>query len=907
MGFFFISNPLVYGNSHDPYSKKTDVVFACRIDPGSNELETLIWVKSLRKFGGKFSSCPIWIFVPNSINDITVYIRRHLEKLNAELFCFEADESILRFPFAAKIRASAKAESQAEGKYEHLAWMDPDNIFVNEPVEFELSPEEVLAYRPVHHINIGSRYNDPLDEFWGLIYKDCGVTDEKVFPMKPTVEEDSIRPYFNAGHLLLRPEKKILNKWEEMFLRIYRKPEYVEFYRKDIRYAIFVHQAVLSAVIMSECEHEQLKEFSSKYNYTLNLYHQIPAHRRVKKLNDLTTVRIDSYELPQHWRSLIEIDEPLKTWIKEQFRFKGVHVLAYFGHKTGANNFLNRDMYEQFGWNVAIAGLRETVEGCDFYAKPLKVKPFIPEIQMDEIKNITHYDGLAVMPVSSYFNEDPYRDFLDNPRALGLVKQAVKENIPVSTICSGARVLAAAGVIDGKRILGQPPFKQEYDRAGAIFLGKDFPPQIEGCILTGSRDQYYHYFISLALSTMIEERGRRGEHQSETEKDFIFTQEARVVKEGAAWQKIMGGFGADGGRDVAETDDGGLIVTGYTFSQGTGDADILVIKINSQGKVQWIQTFGGAGTEYGNDCEVVSDGYLISGYTTSFGAGSKDVYVIKLNKDGKVIWKNTYGGQSWDVGMSSCETDRGYLICGFTHSFGKGEEDVYLVHVDKAGNQVWAKAYGGERFEFGNSVEKIESGNYIIGASTGTYGKGNCDMYLLEVDKQGNEVWTRSLGGQMDSSLPEASRTPFDWSSQMRVCSDGGIISVGYSNAQDIMNVLVVKTDKKGNLLWTKNFGNSSFYDYGFSVDETIQGEYAICGTSKSVDENNELFLVFLDRDGKIISQNVYGGPGSDWGKAVCVKKNGEIVIAGHTDSNRFGSYELFLMELKGKDNERNH
>ena len=172
---------------------------------------------------------------------------------------------------------------------------------------------------------------------------------------------------------------------------------------------------------------------------------------------------------------------------------------------------------------------------------------------------------------------------------------------------------------------------------------------------------------------------------------------------------------------------------------------------------------------------------------------------------------------------------------------------------------------------------------------------------MIEVDKQGNEVWTKSIGGQLESALPEAGRTPFDWSSEMKLCSDGGIVSVGYSNAKDIMNVFVVKTDKKGNLLWGQNLGNSSFYDYGISIDETAQGEYVVCGASKAVDGNNEVFLAFLDKNGRILLKYVDGGRGSDWGKAACVKKNGEIVIAGHTNSDNFGSYELFLMELEGR------
>jgi hypothetical protein len=877
----------------------TKLVFACMVIPEHNEVESLIWARSVRHFSGRFSGNSIWMFIPNDVEALSSSRREELDELGVKLFPFKIDKEMLRFPLAGKPFAAAEAEKLASGKLDIVAWTDPDNIYLNEPNEIILPDKINLGYRPVHHVNIGSIYNQPLDEFWSLIYKDCDVPAHRVFPMKPNVEDVEIRPYINAGHLIFRPERGLMKKWRDNFSGLYSRPAYIELYKEDPRYAVFVHQAILSATILTETRGDEITKLSVRYNYPLNLYSQIPVAKRIERLNDLVTARYDLFANDQHWNALMEIDGPLKSWINEQFKLKGVNVLLLFDDRFGANNYLNRDLFEQYGWNITISGLRDVIPGCDFFSESFKVPPIKPAIKFDKIVNIDYYDALAIMPATSYYQPDPFGHLMKNKTALSLVKSAVNKNIPVLTICSGTRVLAAADVIRGKKVLGQAPFKNEYERAGAVYLGKDGPPQREGSIVTGSRDQYYNYSVSTALSTMIEDRGGRGEHQAPIPKDCIFEADSNIAGDSAAWQKTIGGFGSDGGRSIVQTSDGGFVITGYTFSQGTGDADILVVKTDSMGNVEWSRTFGGAGTEYGNACTIAENGYLVTGYTTSFGAGSKDVYVVKLDKNGNAVWSKTYGGESWDVGMSACSTGNGYMICGFTHSHGAGEEDVYVIRIDENGNELWTKTYGGERFEFGNSITKTGSGHYVIGATTGTFGGGNSDMYLLEIDEEGNVLWTKSIGGQLNSILPEAGRTPFDWCSQMKACSDGGYILVGYSNARDIMNVFVVKTDGKGNVLWGKNFGNSTFYDYGYSVSENSSGEYVVCGTSKSIKDNNDIFVAKLDDRGNIISRKTYGGNGSDFGSAVIVSREGDIVLAGQSNGTGFGLFDVFVMKLR--------
>jgi len=376
-----------------------------------------------------------------------------------------------------------------------------------------------------------------------------------------------------------------------------------------------------------------------------------------------------------------------------------------------------------------------------------------------------------------------------------------------------------------------------------------------------------------------------------TEKESGKSGSANItVSQITTFERTFGGGDFDQGYSVDETSDGGYIIVGETSSFGAGSYDVYLIKTDARGNKVWERTIGGGNWDVGHSVKETKDGrYLIVGSTQSYGAGGWDVYLIKTDSQGNKLWEKTYGAQYDDSGISVEETkDGSYIIAGWTWSYETGSYDVYLIKTDSNGNKLWEKTFGGAKDDYGNSVQETSDGGYIIAGETWSFGAGVKDVYLIKTDPQGNKLWEKVYGGEYADTARAVQET-----------SDGGYIVLGETSSfgAGAEDVYLIKTDSKGNKLWEKTFGGSG-HDFGISIQKTQDGGFIISGDTSSLGAGDyDVYLIRTDSEGKGLWERTFGGLSADEGYSVQETRDGGYIIAGRTFSAGAGASDVYLIK----------
>lgn len=296
------------------------IIFAARIDNSRQFPVFLVMVESLRTFGGQLKDAPFWLYMPKAIVPSGADALAPFKAVKAEIKTFETPKDAAWYPLSSWVLSSAAAEVEAEGKASILAWLGGDTVFLQEPGEFVLPKGKALGYRPVFHRNICPLYDEPLDPYWKRAYELMGVKESSLFPMITPADGDKIRPYFQAGCLVVRPERGLVRKWREMFNVLSKDPAIREMCEKDVRQRTFTFQVGLTGAFLNSLSRDEMLEFSDRINYPIFFREMFGGKRDFHDITNAVTIRYEHFfsKPPAGWDRQLQGPADKIAWIKER-------------------------------------------------------------------------------------------------------------------------------------------------------------------------------------------------------------------------------------------------------------------------------------------------------------------------------------------------------------------------------------------------------------------------------------------------------------------------------------------------------------------------------------------------------------------------------------------------------------
>jgi hypothetical protein len=358
--------------------------------------------------------------------------------------------------------------------------------------------------------------------------------------------------------------------------------------------------------------------------------------------------------------------------------------------------------------------------------------------------------------------------------------------------------------------------------------------------------------------------------------------------------KTFGGIYSDNGYCIERTNENGYIILGDTELNYDSQSDIWLIKIDNNGNIIWNRTFSESKKDYGQSIKQTSDGGFIILGMVDWGTIP---WLIKTNSIGVMEWDKKFDGEDNYYGKDVIQTsDGGFLIVGYwadntstrdTRHSKRGNSDIWLVKTSSNGTLEWNKTFGGIFYELGYSVQQTSDGGYIIVGYTRSFGAGQTDIWIIKTNEFGNMQWNKTIGGKDG-----------DWGVKIQQTSDKGYIIAGETKSYGVsgVDIWLIKIDTNGNIQWNKTFGRE-FDDYVNYVQQTGDNGYIILGSSLSYYYDSDIWLIKTDNSGNMQWNEIYVGDNPDYAGSIQQSSDGGYIIVGSTESFGSGKSDIWLIK----------
>jgi hypothetical protein len=361
------------------------------------------------------------------------------------------------------------------------------------------------------------------------------------------------------------------------------------------------------------------------------------------------------------------------------------------------------------------------------------------------------------------------------------------------------------------------------------------------------------------------------------------------------FQRTVGGINVEIAKSIIRTTDGGYAVAGYTGSFGAGLYDAYIVKLDGNGTLQWTRTVGGANFEIAYSIIQTTDGgYAVAGETNTFGAGGYDFYIVKLDGSGTLQWSKTIGGTNNDNARSIIQTtDGGYAVAGSTNSYGAGLYDMYIVKLSSSGALQWNKTIGGANNDYGNSIIQSTDGGYAVAGETNSFGAGGYDFFIVKLDGSGTLQWSKTIGGANDDQVYSIIQS-----------TDGGYAVAGTTGSfgAGVYDMYIVKLSSIGALQWSRTVGGTS-NEFANSIVQTTDGGYAVAGETGSFGGGVNFYILKLNTSGTLQWSRSVGGANNESASSMIQTTDGGFAAAGYTLSFGAGNDDFYIVKFDASAN----